>query len=57
MTVLFSLLVIGLFDWSDGSGLPSLHDLVLAGYMTLRISPFLLGCPGNWHITVHNILI
>ena len=57
MIVLFSLLVIGLLDWSDGSGLPSLHDLVLAGYVILRISPFLLGCPGNWHIAVHSILI
>ena len=56
-TVLFSLLVIGLLDWSDGSGLPSLHDLVLAGYVILRISPFLLGCPGNWQIAVHSILI
>ena len=57
MPVLLSLLVTGPSDWSDGSGSPSLHELVLAGYVILRISPFIPGCPGNWHIAVHNILL
>ena len=51
ITVLISVIVIGLFKFLFP------HDLVLEGYIILRICPFLLGCQICWCMAIYNILL